>query len=97
MAEGARALPSRRVSTPETDPAAPVACPPCGGTGTVLSKLGGEEQTVRCPWCEGSGDFLPGHDAIVAGVQLREEAGTTPAPAPAPPTSDAAPTPPDQP
>lgn len=36
---------------------------PCGGRGTVISKLGGEESVVSCPWCEGSGQRRKGLDA----------------------------------
>jgi hypothetical protein len=32
----------------------------------VISNLGGEPHDVTCPWCEGSGDRLPGHDAQAA-------------------------------
>jgi len=38
-------------------------CTPCGGTGEVISNLGGECKQVPCPWCEGTGQFIPGHDA----------------------------------
>jgi len=38
-------------------------CPPCRGTGAVISALGGETTSVRCPWCEGSAVLLAGHDA----------------------------------
>ncbi len=38
-------------------------CLACRGTGQVVSHLGGEEQLVACPWCEGSGLRLVGHDA----------------------------------
>ena len=38
-------------------------CPPCRGTGQVVSNLGGTRSTVVCPWCEGTGRFQPGHDA----------------------------------
>jgi DnaJ-class molecular chaperone len=48
-------------------------CHPCRGTGRVISNLGGERREVTCPWCEGSGEFKPEHDA-------QEQA---PAPAPA--------------
>jgi DnaJ-class molecular chaperone len=41
-------------------------CPPCRGTGRVVSRLGGSAQTVTCPWCEGSGHVIPGHDAQAA-------------------------------
>jgi hypothetical protein len=29
----------------------------------VISNLGGEQREITCPWCEGSGKFMPGHDA----------------------------------
>lgn len=39
-------------------------CPPCRGTGKVVSNLGGSPSEVTCPWCEGSGLLPPpGHDA----------------------------------
>jgi DnaJ-class molecular chaperone len=38
-------------------------CGPCRGTGRLISNLGGEPHEVACPWCEGTGHFLPGHDA----------------------------------
>lgn len=43
--------------------AAPPTCPPCRGTGRVVSRLGGSSSTVTCPWCEGTGHVIPGHDA----------------------------------
>ena len=30
-------------------------CPPCRGTGTVISSEGGEPHPVTCPWCGGTG------------------------------------------
>ena len=46
------------------DPAAePRECAPCRGTGRVISNLGGAPQDVRCPWCDGTGRFIPGHNA----------------------------------
>ena len=41
-------------------------CTACRGTGQVISTLGGSPQSVTCPWCEGSGRFIPGHDAQAA-------------------------------
>jgi DnaJ-class molecular chaperone len=38
-------------------------CNPCRGTGHVISNLGGERREVTCPWCEGSGEVKPEHDA----------------------------------
>jgi hypothetical protein len=29
----------------------------------VISNLGGSPSTIDCPWCEGSGVFIPEHDA----------------------------------
>jgi DnaJ-class molecular chaperone len=44
----------------------PLPCAPCRGTGRVVSNLGGEPSQVTCPWCEGSGEQLRGHDAQAA-------------------------------
>jgi DnaJ-class molecular chaperone len=41
-------------------------CPPCRGTGKLTSTLGGDAHEVVCPWCEGTGQFAPGHDAQAA-------------------------------
>ena len=49
-----------------------IPCPPCRGTGTVVSNLGGTAHDVTCPWCDGSGHLIPGHDAQAA---RRESAG----------------------
>jgi DnaJ-class molecular chaperone len=38
-------------------------CLACRGSGQVTSSLGGEPKLVACPWCEGSGVRLAGHDA----------------------------------
>lgn len=35
----------------------------CRGTGKVISGLGGEPHEVTCPWCQGSGERIPGIDA----------------------------------
>jgi hypothetical protein len=51
-------------------------CPPCRGTGEVISNLGGESKRVSCPWCEGSGRWLPDHDAQ---ARFREPAADQPA------------------
>ena len=45
---------------------APKPCAPCRGTGQVVSNLGGEPSMVPCPWCEGSGTTVAGHDAQAA-------------------------------
>lgn len=41
----------------------PEPCMPCRGTGKVISKLGGHERKVACPWCHGEGVRLQGADA----------------------------------
>jgi DnaJ-class molecular chaperone len=46
--------------------AAPAACSPCRGTGQVISNLGASPSQVACPWCEGGGMQIPGHDAQAA-------------------------------
>ena len=46
--------------------ATPRECTACRGTGQVVSNLGGSPQQVPCPWCDGSGRFIPGHDAQAA-------------------------------
>jgi hypothetical protein len=38
-------------------------CSACRGTGVVISNLGGEPHELDCPWCEGGGVRLRGHDA----------------------------------
>jgi DnaJ-class molecular chaperone len=53
-------------ATDERSKAAALPCAPCRGTGRVISNLGGEPQPVTCPWCEGGGVQLPGHDAQAA-------------------------------
>ena len=48
---------------PEPQAAEPLPCSPCRGTGKVISNLGGSPSTITCPWCEGGGVDIPGHDA----------------------------------
>jgi DnaJ-class molecular chaperone len=55
----------------ETGQAPDDLCPPCRGTGEVISNLGGEPKTVECPWCEGTGRWTPEHDAQ---AHFREQA-----------------------
>jgi len=55
--------------------AAPAPCAPCRGTGQVISNLGGSPSQVACPWCEGSGMLISGHDA-----QTSHSAGAATAP-----------------
>jgi DnaJ-class molecular chaperone len=53
---------------PVTDetPSTPPPCSPCRGSGRLISKLGGEPHEVECAWCEGTGIFIPEHDAQAA-------------------------------
>ena len=37
----------------------------------MVSGLGGTPHPVTCPWCEGTGRFMPGHDAQEAHRQGR--------------------------
>lgn len=46
-------------------------CTACRATGRVISGLGGDPHPVTCPWCEGSGRRIPGHDSQAA----KREAG----------------------
>jgi DnaJ-class molecular chaperone len=55
--------------------AARTVCTPCRGSGQVISTLGGERHVVVCPWCGGSGHFIPGRDA-------QQVTGESAAPAP---------------
>jgi DnaJ-class molecular chaperone len=43
--------------------AAPDPCTACRGSGSVVSNIGGTAHTVTCPWCDGGGLYLRGHDA----------------------------------
>jgi DnaJ-class molecular chaperone len=51
------------VTPPPDEPHDPQRCTACRGTGRVISNLGGESHEVACPWCDGTGRFIPGHDA----------------------------------
>ena len=66
MARGAASVAARMAVADKQDPAAPGSCAPCRGTGQLLSQLGGTPTQVVCPWCEGSGTQIPGHDAQAA-------------------------------
>jgi DnaJ-class molecular chaperone len=52
-------------------------CTVCRGTGTLISNLGGSPSTVQCAWCEGTGSYLPDHDAQAAARQAAEPPGST--------------------
>jgi len=49
-------------------------CTACRGTGRVISGLGGTPHEVECPWCGGSGAFVPGRDAQASPAE-RPDAG----------------------
>lgn len=50
----------------DAQPATAMPCAPCRGTGQVISNLGESPSQVACPWCEGTGTQIPGHDAQAA-------------------------------
>jgi len=50
----------------------PQECMPCRGSGKVVSNLGGEPNTVTCPWCQGAGTRTPGIDAQQGWLSERE-------------------------
>jgi DnaJ-class molecular chaperone len=54
--------------TPPDESYDPSRCTACRGTGTVISGLGGTPHPEPCPWCDGTGRFLAGHDAQAAKV-----------------------------
>jgi DnaJ-class molecular chaperone len=56
----------RRAMAADEEITEPLPCSACRGTGKVISNLGGSPSTVTCPWCEGTGTFIQGHDAQAA-------------------------------
>lgn len=62
---------SANVGARMSEPHDPKRCTACRGTGRVTSTLGGSPASVTCPWCEGSGEFIPGHDAQAAQTASR--------------------------
>ena len=62
----------------DDQPATPAECSPCRGTGTALSNLGGTLHSLPCPWCEGTGVEIPGHDAQAARRPADAEPKVTP-------------------
>jgi DnaJ-class molecular chaperone len=54
------------MATTPTENTEPQPCSPCRGTGQVISGLGGTPHPVTCPWCEGTAQRIPGHDAQAA-------------------------------
>jgi DnaJ-class molecular chaperone len=59
------------VSRPQEQTADPT-CQPCRGTGRVISNLGGTPHDLPCPWCDGTGQVIPEHDAQKAHPQGAE-------------------------
>jgi hypothetical protein len=53
----------------------PRECMACRGTGSVISKLGGETSLVTCPWCEGGRVRIPGIDAQARWPRDGEQGG----------------------
>jgi DnaJ-class molecular chaperone len=51
------------MAEPTTQPEPPQPCGACGGSGSVISNIGGTPHAVSCPWCDGGGTFLADHDA----------------------------------
>lgn len=47
----------------DLEPGIPMPCAPCHGQGKLISGAGGTPHEVQCPWCEGTGVTIPGHDA----------------------------------
>ena len=47
-------------------------CMPCGGSGQLISNLGGSPKNVPCPWCSGTGKRQPDVDAQAAWRERRE-------------------------
>ncbi|HTY97572.1 MAG TPA: hypothetical protein VMB91_11075 [Solirubrobacteraceae bacterium] len=45
---------------------------PCGGSGQLISNLGGSPKNVSCPWCAGTGKRQPNVDAQAAWRERRE-------------------------
>ena len=62
------------------EPLEPTPCAACRGGGVVISHLGGEPHELPCPWCDGRGLRLRGHDAQ---AHWREAAPAGEAPPPA--------------
>jgi len=50
-------------------------CRPCKGSGTVISGLGGEQRSIPCPWCGGTGVRDPERDAQQAAQAARTASG----------------------
>ena len=70
---------------------------PCGGSGRLISNLGGSPKDVACPWCGGTGTRQSGIDAQAAWRERAEgedravEPGSEEAAAEVPPSPSGAP------
>jgi DnaJ-class molecular chaperone len=50
-------------------------CMPCGGTGQVISGLGGKPNKIACPWCQGQGTRQYGIDAQARWLEGEAQSG----------------------
>ena len=66
------------MASTDDQPAGPLPCSPCRGTGTVFSGAGGTQHTLPCPWCEGTGFQIPEHDAQAARRSQDEDSAPVP-------------------
>ena len=62
------------MSPDDEQTAGPGPCSPCRATGKLISGLGGTPHEVTCPWCQGTGQRIPGIDA----QEHPAETGATP-------------------
>ena len=53
-------------------------CTACRGTGSVISNLGGQAHELSCPWCGGTGKFVPGRDAQESPAESAGQPSATP-------------------
>jgi DnaJ-class molecular chaperone len=53
--------PARKEATEA--PVGPQPCSACRATGRVFATRSGEQTSLPCPWCQGSGEWEPGFDA----------------------------------
>ena len=56
-------------------------CMPCGGSGQLISNLGGSPQKVTCPWCSGTGTRQANVDAQAAWRERQEAEAAAAGPA----------------
>jgi DnaJ-class molecular chaperone len=60
----------------------PRECMACRGSGKVISNLGGGPKDVACPWCQGTGQRIPGVDAQEPWREAERAEGAREAPDP---------------